>query len=327
MDLKELKKHIKGVFVVQTTPFNVDGSLDLDGMRANTKWLVDYASGKDFILIPLGSTGEFYAMSWEERQAEIKMAVEESKGNVLVFPGCGSAGTLEAIRLCQYAESIGAEGAMIVSPFYHIPEEEGMYRHFEQIAEGVSSDFGLLVYNNPIVTGSWIVPHLMKRISKIPNIIAIKENTSDLFNYHAMRSEIDPEDAAVVTGMGEIMATHLAVFGCPGFISISANFAPEISYSVYEALAREDYKKATQICSSRIEPYDQFIRNLQSKYGPHTATQCSWGGDKGYMYLGAIKAAMDIVGLSGGEVRTPLLGLDEEDKAELKCVLQSMNVV
>jgi len=327
MELNELKKCMKGVFVVQTTPFNKDGSLDLDGMRANTKWLVDYASGKDIILIPLGSTGEFYAMSVEERKSVIKMAVEESSGKALLFPGCGAAGTLESIRLCQYAESIGAEGAMIVSPFYHIPEEEGMYRHFEQIAEGVGPDFGILVYNNPIVTGSWITPLLMQRISKIPNIIAIKENTSDLFNYHAMRSEIDPEDAVVVAGMGEIMATHLAVFGCPGFISISANFAPEISYSVYEALTREDFKKATQICSSRVEPYDQFVGELQAKYGPHTATVNSWGGDQGYMYIGAIKAAMDIVGLCGGEVRTPLLGLDEEDKAELKRVLRSIEVV
>jgi 4-hydroxy-tetrahydrodipicolinate synthase len=266
-------------------------------------------------------------MSWEERQAVIQMAVEETKGKVLAFPGCGAAGTLEAIKLCQYAESIGADGAMIVAPFYHIPEEEGMYRHFEQIAEGVGPDFGILVYNNPIVTGSWIAPHLMKRISEIPNIIAIKENTSDLFKYHAMRSEIDPEDAVVVTGMGEIMATHLAVFDCPGFISISANFAPGISCSVYEALTQEDYKKATQICNTLVDPFDVFIGNLQSKYGPHTATLRSWGGDQGYMYIGAIKAAMDIVGLHGGEVRAPLLGLDEEDKAELKRILQIIKVI
>ncbi len=227
MELNELKKRMKGVFVVQTTPFSKDSSLDIDGMRTNTKWLVDYASGKDIILIPLGSTGEFYAMSWEERKAVIQMTVEKSKGKVLAFPGCGAAGSLEAIKLCQYAESIGAEGAMIVSPFYHIPEEEGMYCHFKQIAESVSSDFGILLYNNPIVTGSWIAPPLMKRISKIPNIIAIKENTSDLVNYHSMQSEIEPEDAAVVAGMGEIMATCLAVFGCPGFISVSANFAPD----------------------------------------------------------------------------------------------------
>lgn len=327
MELKELKNRMKGVFVVQTTPFKKDGSLDLDGMRANTKWLVDYASGKDFILIPLGSTGEFYAISEDERRAVIQMVVEETKGKVLAFPGCGAAASLEAVKLCQYAESIGAEGAMIVSPYYHIPEEEGMFRHFKQIAEGVSPHFGLILYNNPIVTGSWINPSLMKRISKIPNIIAVKENTSDLFNYHSMRSEIDPKDAIVVTGMGEIMATHLAVFGCPGFISITANFAPAISYSVYEALVRGDYKKATQICSSRVEPYDQFIGNLQSKYGPHTATLRSWGGDQGYMYIAAIKAAMNLVGLSGGEVRVPLLGLDELDKAELKRVLKTMGVI
>ena len=327
MELEELKKHMKGVLVVQTTPFNKDGSLDLEGMRSNTKWLVDYASGKDVILIPLGSTGEFYALSFEERMAVVEMAVEESKEKALVFPGCGAAGTLETIKLCRYAESVGADGAMIVLPYYHIPEEEGMYKHYKQIAQSVGPDFGIMVYNNPAVSGSWISPPLMKKLSKIPNIIAIKENSTNLLQYHSMRSEIEPEDAVVITGSGEVMATYLAVFGCPGFVSISANFSPDISYSVYEALCGENFKEAVRNCRDGVEPFELFIGQLQKKYGPHTAAQTSWGGDAGYMYIGAVKAAMDIVGLRGGEVRAPLIGLDEKDKDSLKCVLRSMNLV
>ena len=127
MQLSELKQAMKGVFVVQTTPFNKDGSLDLEGIRANTRWLVKRMSGKDFVLIPVGSTGEFYAMSDDECQAVIKVVVEEAKGKLPVIAGTGRAGTLETIKMCQYAESVGVDGVMVILPYYHIPEEEGMY--------------------------------------------------------------------------------------------------------------------------------------------------------------------------------------------------------
>jgi len=85
MQLSDLKKAMKGVVIVQTTPFNKDGSLDLEGMRANTRWLVERTAGKDFILTPTGSTGEFYAMSDDERKAVLKMVVEEVKGKNVVL--------------------------------------------------------------------------------------------------------------------------------------------------------------------------------------------------------------------------------------------------
>ncbi len=177
MQLDDLKKAMKGVVIVQTTPFNKDGSLDLEGMRANTRWLLERTAGKDFIFTPMGSTGEFYAMSDDECKAVIKMVVEEVKGKNVVMAGAARAGTPETIKMCQYAKSVGADGVQVVLPYYHTPMEEGMYQHYKEIAESVGKDFGIIVYNNPDVSGSWIKPPLMAKLSKIPNIIADKENT------------------------------------------------------------------------------------------------------------------------------------------------------
>ena len=126
MQLSDLKKAMKGVVIVQVTPFNKDGSLDLEGIRANTRWLLERTQGKDFIFTPIGSTGEFATMSDDECKAVIKMVVEEVKGRNPVIPGAGRAGTLETIRMCQYAQSVGADGAQVVLPYYHTPEEEGL---------------------------------------------------------------------------------------------------------------------------------------------------------------------------------------------------------
>jgi len=320
MQLSDLKKAMKGVDIVQTTPFNKDGSLDLEGMRANTRWLLERTAGKDFILTPLGSTGEAYAMSDDERKAVIKMVVEEVKGKNVVLAGAAHAGTPETIKMCQYAESIGADGAMVVLPYYHVPTEEGMYQHYKQIAESVN--IGIMIYNNPDVSGSWIKPALMAKLSKIPNIIAVKENTPYIMSYYAMQRALDPNDAPVLCGMGEQMFSFVALYGCPGFISSAANYAPELSYSIYKAGAARDFNKLTEIVDS-IAPYYSFIDKVTANHGPHTGISEAGGN----MYVGVEKASMDIVGLRGGEVRLPLVGLNEEEKAELRDILRTMKVI
>ncbi len=114
MQLNDLKKAMRGVVIVQPTPFNKDGSLDLEGMRANTRWLLEHTAGKDFIFTPVGSTGEFYAMSDDECKAVTKMVVEEVKGKNVILAGTGRAGTPETIKMCQYAESVGADGVQVI---------------------------------------------------------------------------------------------------------------------------------------------------------------------------------------------------------------------
>jgi len=318
MQLNDLKKAMKGVVIVQTTPFNRDGSLDLEGMRANTRWLLERTVGKDFIFTPLGSTGEFFNMSDDECKAVIKMVVEEAKGkNVIITGGVGRPSTRETIKMCQYAESVGADGVQVILPYYVVPTEEGMYQHYKQIAESVN--IGIMVYNFPAVSGSWIKPPLMARLSKIPNIIAVKENTPSIMSYYAMRKAVDPKDTVILCGLGELMFSFEALYGCPGFVSGIANFAPDLPYSVYEAGAARDYDKVAELISSTA-PYFRFGAKVATNHGPHTGV----GAEGGWMDLAVLKASMDIVGLRGGEVRLPLVGLNDEEKAELRDVLRAM---
>jgi 4-hydroxy-tetrahydrodipicolinate synthase len=321
MQLSEMKKAMKGVFVVQTTPFNKDGSLDLEGMRANTRWLIERMAGKDFTLVPVGSTGEFYAMSDEECQAVIKVVVEEAKGKLRVIAGTGRAGTRETIKICQYAESVGADGVMVILPYYHIPEEEGMYLHYKQVAESVN--IGIMIYNNPAAAGCWINPPLMARLSQIPNIIAVKENTTSINAYYLMQKTVDPKDTTILGGLAERMFSFQAVYGCPGFISYAANFAPELSYSLYEAAVARDFKRVTELINL-VDPLFGFASKVTANHGPSTAVT---GSDaEPMMFISVTKAAMDILGLRGGEVRLPLTGLNDKERAELGNILKAIKM-
>ena len=321
MQLSDLKKAMKGVVIVQTTPFNKDGSLDLEGMRANTRWLLERTAGKDFIFTPLGSTGEFFNMSDDECKAVIKMVAEEAKGkNVIITGGVGRPSTRETIKMCQYAESVGADGVQVILPYYAVPTEEGMYQHYKQIAESVN--IGIMVYNFPGPTGSWIKPPLMARLSKIPNIIAVKENTPSIMSYYAMQRAIDPEDIVVLCGLGESIFPFEALYDCPGFVSGNANFAPDVSYSVYEAGVAKDFNKVGEITNS-MAPYSSFVDKVAENHSPHTGV----GVTGGSMGISVIKASMDIVSLRGGEVRLPLVGLSKQQKDELRDILRTMKIV
>ncbi len=321
LQLDDVRRAMKGVDIVQTTPFNKDGSLDLEGMRANTRWLLERTVGKDFIFTPLGSTGEFYNMSDDECKAVIKMVVEEVKGeNVVVTGGVGRPGTRETIKMCQYAESVGADGVQVILPYYMVPTEEGMYQHYKQITESVN--IGIMIYNFPGPTGSWIKPPLMARLSKIPNIIAVKENTASVFSYYAMRKGIDPKDTLILCGLGELMFSFEALYGCPGFVSSEANFMPDLSYSIYKAAAARDFNKVTEIVDS-IAPFYSFMSKVEANHGPHTGI----GVVGGRMFISVDKAAMDILGLRGGEVRLPNVGLTEREKTELRDVLRTMRLL
>ncbi len=316
MKMEELKKTMKGVDIVQTTPFNSDGSLDLEGMRANTRWLLERTVGKDFVFTPLGSTGEFYAMSDDECKAVIKMVVDETKGkNVAIVGGVGRAGTQETVKMCKYAESVGADGVQVILPYYMVPTEAGMYEHYKTVAESVN--IGVMVYNFPAVSGSWVNPSLMAKLSKIPNIIAVKENTPAIASFKAMRKAVDPKDAAVFSGLAEFFFSVQCLYGSAGVVSGFANFAPELSYSVYEASVAKDYDKMVKIVKT-MDAFSAFGVKVSANHAPYTGT--------GGMGFSILKAATDIVGLRGGEVRLPLVGITADEKSELKGILKAIKV-
>jgi len=320
--LSELKAKMKGLDIVLCTPFNKDESLDLEGMRSNLRWMLKYTADKDFVQTPVGSTGEFYAMSDEDCQAVIKMTVEEMNGKNVVLAGTGRASTYETIKVCQYAQSVGADGAQVVIPYYHVPYEEAMYEHYKRICESVDPNFGIMVYNNPTVSGSWLRPHLMHRLSKLPNVVAIKENTPNILAYCAERRVVDPKDAAIFCGSGEVGHAFQGLYGGDGAVSTMANFAPNESYSMYEATKSKDFNKINE----RIH----FMEPLSAVTGKITANHGVSAGTFGVgpvMYVSVTKAAMEIVGLAAGPARLPMLNLNDEEKSWLRSALKEMKII
>ncbi|MFP3897342.1 MAG: dihydrodipicolinate synthase family protein [Anaerolineales bacterium] len=324
MDLEALKEKIRGVDIVLITPFEEDGALDLEGLRENVNFLVEEIEGKDFILTPVGSTGEFYALSEEEHKAVIKAVVEEVAGRVPVFAGTAQAATPQTVAMCRYAEEVGADGLQLVLPYYHIPTNEGMYEHFKAVADAV--DIGIKIYNNPAVSSSWIDSDLMARLSEIENIIGLKENTPHITYYRQMIRTLDPAKIATLCGLGEVMYSFEVVYGCLGFVTWIGNFAPQLSYRVYEAGESRDMDRLLQAIDG-VAPLDDFVGKMTAAHAPNTSALPAPDLMGGTLYVSVAKAAMDLMGLHGGPPRLPLVSLTGAEKDELGEILDDLDLL
>lgn len=321
MEPEKLKEKLKGVFVAVATPFNEKDELDEEALRYNLEFLVEKGKGRPLSLIVAGSTGEFYTLSEEEYKRLIKIAVDKVNGKLILIAGTGQAGTKNALEMSKYAEDAGVDGVMVVLPYYHVPTEDGMYLHFKTIAEGIN--IGMLVYNNPDTTKTYINPWLMNKIAEIKNIVGVKENGHDLMAIYWMM-KIVGKKIPVLCGLGELWFLVESTLGCSGFISALANYAPEISLKLYESINKGDFEQARAIIN-KLEPLFDFDRKIAASHGPST-TILPMGFASSYMWIGVMKEAMNIIGLKGGKPRLPLLSLTNDEKKELKIVLEKIGV-
>jgi 4-hydroxy-tetrahydrodipicolinate synthase len=308
---------MKGTIVeILMTPFTKDEELDVEGLRENIRYLVEVFKGEPVALTPCGSLSEFYAMSEEEIKKVIKITVEEVGGKLPVIAGTGAAGTKLAINLSKYAEDVGVDGVQVVLPYYHTPEELGMYLHYKKIAE--SLNIGVVIYNNPYVSKAYIKPPLMKKIvNDIPNIVGVKENTPFIDTFYQQVKAVGHK-IPIIQGRGEWWYVATLPYGARGFVS-GLNFMPKFSLELLKAGVSGDWKKAHELIK-KLEPLDEFIARMREKYGPPTSIlQPPY--TTSYIYMSVRKAAMDILGLRGGSMRLPLINLKDEDKEELKKIL------
>jgi 4-hydroxy-tetrahydrodipicolinate synthase len=311
-----MRETIRAVVVVQATPLNRDGSLDLDGLKANTQFLVNRCAGKRVVLVPTGSTGEAYALSDAERLKAIETVIDCAAGRLPVVAGTAAAGTERTIELSRAAESAGADGVQVVLPYYHVPSEDGLVRHFLELADALN--IGVMIYNNPAVSKLWMPPHLMTRCAEHPGIVADKENTSDVTLYKAMRDAVDPSKMSVLCGLGDLQFAYTAALGCPGFVTWTANLAPQLSLDLLSAADACDFRCVREIVAKTGRLYE-FAGVCAMRRG-----RDPWvlpGFASGHIYVGVLKAALEIVGLAGGPVRGPGDNLTCGERAELKALL------
>ncbi|HZW30395.1 MAG TPA: 4-hydroxy-tetrahydrodipicolinate synthase, partial [Isosphaeraceae bacterium] len=205
-----------GCTVALVTPF-CDGAVDEEGLRRSVEWQI--AQGTP-VLSPVGTTGESPTLSHEEHERVISLVVETAAGRAKVLAGTGSNATSEAIRLTRFAARAGADGALLVAPYYNRPNQEGLYRHFAAIAESV--DLPLVLYNIPARTGRNLEPETVQRLAAIGSIVAVKEAAGSLDQVSEL---LDRTNLTILSGDDSLTLPMLSI-GAEGVVSVVANLVP-----------------------------------------------------------------------------------------------------
>jgi 4-hydroxy-tetrahydrodipicolinate synthase len=226
----------RGVFPAIITPFKEDESLDEEGLKRNIEYLNKTGiSG----IVPCGTTGESATLTFEEHKRVVEIAVECSK--VPVIAGTGSNNTREALELTRHAANAGADAALLITPYYNRPNDRGMYEHFKTIAENCS--IPIILYNVPKRTGIDLKPELVKKLSLIDNIVAVKEASGSISQLSQIIELTRESSFSVLSGDDDLTLAAMAL-GAKGVVSVVANVAPRKTVAMAKAVAKGDMEKA-----------------------------------------------------------------------------------
>ena len=227
----------KGTFVAMVTPFH-HGKVDEKKLRRQVDSLV--AEGVEG-LVPCGSTGEAATLNHEEQKAIISIVVEQAKRRSLVIAGTGSNATEEAIDLTRHAKKAGADGALLITPYYNKPTPEGQYQHFAKVAKSV--DIPIVLYNIPGRTGVNVSPATIARLAKIDHIVAVKESSGSMDQASQIRQLCD---ITVLSGDDSLTLPMMAI-GAAGVISVVANILPHETAEMVRAFLKEEVEVAQKL--------------------------------------------------------------------------------
>lgn len=227
---------IKGAFVAIVTPF-VDGKIDEQGLIDLIEFQLENGTHG---IVPCGTTGESATMTYEEDRKVIELTVKTVNGRVPVIAGTGSNSTSEAIRYTKQAREIGADGALMVTPYYNKPSQEGLYQHYKAVAEAV--DIPIILYNVPGRTSVNLLPETVARCAQIDNIVGIKEATGSLTQASDV-IRLCPDDFIVLSG-DDFTALALVLLGGHGVISVISNVTPRDMAAMMDAALGGDLETA-----------------------------------------------------------------------------------
>jgi 4-hydroxy-tetrahydrodipicolinate synthase len=280
-----------GCTVALVTPFAA-GALDESGLRRQVEWHIEQGTP---VLSPVGTTGESPTLSHEEHERAIAIVIETVAGRARVMAGTGSNSTSEAIRLTRFAARAGADGALVVAPYYNRPNQEGMYRHFAAIAE--CTDLPIVLYNIPSRTGRNVDPETVERLAALGPIVAVKEASGSLDQVSEL---LERTDLTILSGDDSLTLPMLAV-GAEGVVSVAANLVPRQVMALIESYQSGRLAEARGI-HARLFPLCRDLLGLAPNPVP-------------------VKAALALLGRGAGEVRLPLCPLDEHSLGRLRTSL------
>ena len=229
----------RGAFVAIVTPF-IDGKIDEQGLVDLIEFQIENGTHG---IVPCGTTGESATMSHEEHHLVVELTIKTVNGRVPVLAGTGSNSTSETIELTRHAKEAGAAGALVITPYYNKPSQEGLYQHFKSVAEEV--DLPIIMYNVPSRTSINMLPATVARCAEIKNIVGIKEATGDL-NQISEVIRLCPDDFAVMSGDDFTSMATVAVGGT-GVISVTSNVEPKSMAAMMDAALSDDMVKAREL--------------------------------------------------------------------------------
>ncbi|MBB4123345.1 4-hydroxy-tetrahydrodipicolinate synthase [Martelella radicis] len=292
-----MTKTFRGVFTVMITPLADDGAVDLDALARFTDWQINQGIHG---LIPLGSTGEFLSLSQEERDSVARTVIETAAGRVPVLIGTGAEDTREAVRLSREAEAMGADGVMVIPPFYSTPTDDELVEHYRQIAGAI--DIPVMVYNNPATANVDLKPDIVARIAEIDGCDYIKESTLEIFRVRDIILGVGDN----MTVFGGIMGYESFVMGAKGWVAVASNVAPGPMARIFELVADE-------------MKYDE-ARALYLKWLPII------NAVGGQAYVAGSKSLLTHMGFQAGPPRPPRLPLPAERDAEMKALVEQFGL-
>ena len=230
----------RGAYVAIVTPFTKDGKVDEKGLKDLIEFQVKNGTHG---IVPCGTTGESATLTHEEHHRVVELTVKTVKGRVPVLAGTGSNSTSESIELTRAAKAAGADGALMITPYYNKPTQEGLYQHFKAVAEAV--DIPIILYNVPSRTSVNMLPETVARCAKIKNIVGVKEATADL-NQISQVIRLCPKNFAVLSGDDFTCMATVAIGGA-GVISVTSNVAPKDMAAMMDAALAGDFVKARKL--------------------------------------------------------------------------------
>lgn len=289
----------QGSMVAIVTPVR-NGDVDRDAYGRLLEFQIQNGTSG---IIPCGCTGEPATMTMEEHKDLLRFAVERVRKRVPVIAGTGSNNTREAVDLTRFAEECGADGALLITPYYNKPTQKGLREHYRAVAESVR--IPLVLYNVPSRTGVSLAPDTVARLSEIPNIVAVKEASGSLDQVSEILSLVRRKDFVVLSGDDSLTLPMMSV-GARGVISVAANIVPDRVTAMVGAALSGDYVRASAL---HRELYPLFkVLFIETNPIP-------------------VKAALSLMGMISPEWRLPLTPPSAENLEKIRAVLTSCGVL
>jgi len=294
-----LKNSPFGIIPAMVTPLTADEEINEKALRRLTNHLID---GKVHGVFAVGSQGEFWALSHDEKRRVWETVVEETRGRVPVYAGTVGVTTRETIELTRLAEKAGIDAVSILTPYFINPNDDQMFDHFKAVAE--STSLPILVYTNPARTNLKISPGLLARLAQVKGIVGIKDSSGDL-ELTAEYIRVVPPSFSVLMGRDTLLYAGLS-YGAKGGIAATANVKPSLVASIYDKYMAGDLPGALQAQRELAPLRLAFV----------------WG-----TFPVVIKEALNLMGMDVGPCRAPVGPLTADQREKLKKVLQDMKVI